>query len=138
MSFLTNLVRKKPITHETLRIVTALRESMAALRSTLGDLPVARVMGEAVSRLCLLDAALHRQRVFVLWCNDMILGVYSRSSTAISGAEAFMRRPEQQGEGWEWKQLPGGGYRWHCREVARLQVEEWPVQGGPPLILERN
>jgi hypothetical protein len=122
----------KPLTRLTQELVMALRVQMGALRASFGeDNPAALVMGQAVSRLCLIDTTLCQHDVCLLWLNDSVIGVFNREGNAVSAAKSYMTS-----HGGEWRMF-SSGLRWSTQGIPRLEVEIRSVQGGPPPLEER-
>jgi hypothetical protein len=57
--------------------------------------------------------------VYLVFCNDMLLGVYNRIDKAKRRVDEYRETQPHA----KWRQSPGDGYRWHNNEgVARLEV----------------
>jgi len=63
-------------------------------------------------------------KVWLLFCNDAVLGVFASQEDAENASRRY--REDIHRRNWDWSQLPSG--RWHCTQIARLEVDEWPVQ----------
>ena len=61
--------------------------------------------------------------VYLLYINDVVLGVYRSESSAVQVAHTIMGSPEFKHEEWR----GGENNRWHCAAVARLAVLTYQV-----------
>ncbi len=63
--------------------------------------------------------------VYLVWMNDMVLGVRKTYRRAENLANTTMRRADLGGpHGWTgWTQRAQGKARWHNPQIARLEIE---------------